>query len=94
MEPLRVVVHIYERCDISAQIFNPAIFVGADFFALESLHETLAFRVIPRIREPTHACDDLIFVQHFAVLARRLLDSAIGVVYEPRHGRSTTYRVL
>src|SRR5688572_28053885 len=94
METLGVVIDFHKRSDIPAQLFHPAILVGADFFTLESLHEALAFRVIPWIGQTTHAGNNLVLVQGLAVFCLSVLDPAIGMMYETRRGRATDFRVL
>ncbi len=94
MEPLRVVIHIYETRDIVTEIFHPAILIRADFFALQRLHEALAFRVVPRISEAAHTGSDLLLIQERAVLGGCILYATIRMMYEPRRGRTTGDRVL
>src|ERR1700744_5166895 len=76
------------------QIFHPTVFVGVDLLPLKSFHEALTFGVVPRICKAAHACDDLMLVQEFAVVARGILNAAVRVMHKPRTGCSTCDRIL
>ena len=82
MEALGVVDGVDEDTDGTSCVFDILEAAAVDFFGLEGFHETLGFGIVVRIAGPAHADGNIMAGEALAIIVRRILDTAIGMMNE------------
>src|ERR1700745_1766939 len=80
MQSLPIVGLFQELADATFGFINVLIAASLYFFLLQRAHEPLRPSVLIRTSTPAHADSDFVFNEQLRVLARRVLNSTIGVV--------------
>src|ERR1700756_2081484 len=69
-----------------------AIFRTIDFLIFESLDKTFRQGIVIDVSAPTHADPDAMLLEYLRVIARRVLDTTVGVVHQSRLGTPAAQR--
>jgi len=86
VKPFLIIDALEKFANTFARLLEIAIFVAVDLLILQRLHERLACGVVVRIALPAHADGGPMLLQQIRVVARSVLNAAIGMMDPSRLG--------
>src|SRR5215475_8263770 len=88
MEPLLVIGLVYESTNRGRGLFEVPVAPTIHFLRFQRLHEALGPSIIVGITRPTHTHRDAASLQPLDVRTASILNTAIGMMHQPRPGLS------